>query len=139
MSEESKAVVQKVYDAINAGDMGALAAAVADDFVEHELQPGVPPNKDGVIQFFTGVASAFEGFRMDIEAMHAEGDRVSILCSAHGKHVGDFLGIPGTGKDVSVPVADFFRVRGDQVCEHWGVMDSGAMLMQMGILQPPGA
>jgi steroid delta-isomerase-like uncharacterized protein len=139
MSEENKAVVQKVYDAINAGDMNVLAAIVADDFVEHEIQPGVPPTKDGVIQFFTGVTSAFEGFNMDIEAMHAEGDRVSILCTARGKHVGDFLGIPGTGKDVSVPVADFFRVRGNQVCEHWGVMDSGAMLMQMGILHPPGA
>jgi predicted ester cyclase len=68
----------------------------------------------------------------------AEGDRVSVLATAHGKHVGEFFGIPGTGKDLSVPLADFFRVEGGKVNEHWGVMDSGALLMQMGVVQPPG-
>jgi steroid delta-isomerase-like uncharacterized protein len=139
MSEENKAAVRKMYDAINAGDISALAGTMTDDFVEHEEQPGVTPNKDGVVQFFTGIVAAIDGFRMDIDTIMAEGDRVSVLATAHGKHVGEIFGVPASGKDLRVPLADFFRVQGGKVNEHWGVMDSGAMLMQMGVLQPPGA
>jgi predicted SnoaL-like aldol condensation-catalyzing enzyme len=36
-------------------------------------------------------------------------------------------------------LADYFRLEGGKVKDHWGVMDSGAMLMQMGVVQMPGA
>jgi predicted ester cyclase len=48
------------------------------------------------------------------------------------------MGIPATGKDLNVPLADYFRIRGGKVAEHWGVMDSGTMLVQMGIVKLPG-
>lgn len=139
MSEENKAAVRKMYDAINAGNISALGDTMTDDFADHEEMPGMTPNKEGVIQFFNGIRAAFQGFRMDVDTILAEGDRVSVLATASGKHVGEFFGVPGTGKDVSVPLADFFRVEGGKVKEHWGVMDSGAMLMQMGVVPMPGA
>ena len=138
MSEENKAAVRRMYDAINGGNLDALRNSMTDDFVEHEQQPGLTPNKEGVIQFFTGVLAAFQGFRMDIDSVIAEGDRVSVLATASGKHVGEFMGVPATAKDISVPLADFFRVDGGKVVEHWGVMDSGAMMMQMGVVNMPG-
>jgi steroid delta-isomerase-like uncharacterized protein len=137
MSEENKATVRRMYDAINAGDIGAMADTMTDDFVEHEQLP-MTPNKEGVIQFFTDMLAAIEGFRMEVDAIMAEGDRVSVLATAQGKHVGEFFGVPASGNDLSVPLADFFRVQGGKVTEHWGVMDSGSLLTQMGVLQPPG-
>jgi steroid delta-isomerase-like uncharacterized protein len=138
MSEENKVAVRKLYDAINAGDISSLGDSMTDDFVEHEDQPGLAPNKEGVIQFFTGVIAAFEGFHMNIDVTLAEGDHVSVLATARGKHVGEFMGVPGTGKDISVPLADFFRIEGGKIKEHWGVMDSGSMMIQMGVVEMPG-
>ena len=134
MSEENKAVVLRVYDALSKGDLTALAATLADDVVEHEELPGLTPDKDGVIAFFKGCMAAFEGFRIDVEDVMAEGDKVTVRGFAKGKHVGEFMGVPASGNDLSVGLADYFRVEGGKVKEHWGVMDTGAMMMQMGAM-----
>jgi steroid delta-isomerase-like uncharacterized protein len=134
VSEENKAIVRRVYDALNKGDLAALADTLADDVVEHEELPGLTPDKEGVITFFKGCMAAFEGFRMDVEDIIAEGDKVTVRALARGKHVGEFMGVPASGNDLSVGVADYFRIEGGKVKEHWGVMDSGAMMMQMGAM-----
>lgn len=138
MSEENKAVVRNLYGALNAGDLSKFADGLADDVVEHEELPGLTPDKAGVVQFFRGAMAGVEGFRMNIEEIMAEGDRVSVRATVSGKHTGELMGIPATGKDLNVPLADYFRVRGGKVAEHWGVMDSGTMLIQMGIVKLPG-
>ena len=138
MSEENKAVIRSVYDALNAGDLTALGNVLADDVVEHEELPGLTPDKDGVIQFFQGCMAAFEGFRMNVEEIMAEGDKVSVRAVASGKHRGEFMGIPATGNELNVPLSDYFRVEGGKVKEHWGVMDTGALLMQLGVVEMPG-
>jgi steroid delta-isomerase-like uncharacterized protein len=138
LSEENKAAIRRMYEALNAGDLTAMASALADDMVEHEELPGLTPDKEGVIQFFRGAMAGVEGFRMNIEEIMAEGDRVSVRATVSGKHTGELMGIPATGKDLNVPLADYFRLQGGKVAEHWGVMDSGTMLMQMGIVKMPG-
>jgi len=134
VSEANKAVVLRVYDALSKGDLTALADTLADDVVEHEELPGLTPDKAGVIQFFKGCIAAFEGFRMDVEDVMSEGDKVAVRAVAKGKHVGEFMGVPASGNDLSVGVADYFRIEGGKVKEHWGVMDTGAMMMQMGAM-----
>ena len=138
MSEENKATVRRLYDSLNAGDLTALADTLADDVVEHEELPGLTPDKEGVIQFFKGCMEAIDGFRMNVEEIIAEGDRVSVRATASGKHTGEFMGIPASGAQLNVGLADYFRVEGGKVKEHWGVMDTGAMLMQMGVVKMPG-
>lgn len=106
--------------------------------MEHEELVGLSQDKDGVIEFFKGVMAAFEGFQMNIEEMMAEDDRVTARVIATGTHRAEFMGIPATGKQVNIPMADYFRVEDGKVKEHWGVMDSGAMLMQLGVIEMPG-
>jgi len=138
VSEANKASVRRLYDSLNAGDVTALADTLADDVVEHEELPGLTPDKAGVIQFFKGCMASIEGFRMNVEEIIAEGDRVSVRAKVTGKHTGEFMGIPATGAQLSVDLADYFRIEDGKVKEHWGVMDSGAMLMQMGVVKMPG-
>ena len=45
-----------------------------------------------------------------------------------GKHVGEFMGIPPSGKDIRVPVCDWTRVRNGKAVEHWGVSDTSALM-----------
>jgi steroid delta-isomerase-like uncharacterized protein len=134
MSEENKAAIRSLFDALNAGNLDGLADGLADDMIEHEELPGLTPNKDGVIMFFRGCLAAFEGFRINIDDMLAEGDKVTVRGLVTGKHVGEFMGVPASGNDMSVPLADYFRLEGGKVKEHWGVMDTGTMMMQMGAM-----
>jgi steroid delta-isomerase-like uncharacterized protein len=128
MSEENKALVRGFYDDINRGAVDAFMAKLADDFVEHEAFPGVPPTKHGVGMLFEQLRKAFSGFQMNVEAIASEGDMVIVRLTMTGTHVGAFMGIPPSGKQVRVPVCDWTRVRGGKAVEHWGVTDTSALM-----------
>lgn len=133
MSEENKAIVRGIYEAMNSGDLSGLAETISDSFVDHEELPGYPPTKEGTLQFFRALRDAFPDFRVNVEDMVAEDDKVIIRATMRGTHSGDFMGIAATGKQVQVPMADFLRLENGKVLEHWGVMDNGAMMQQLGV------
>ena len=132
MSEENKAMVRRLYEAVNSGDMSALEASIAESFVDHEEVPGFPPTKEGTIQFFGALREAFPDLRMSVEDVLAEGDKVSVRAMMSGTHEREFAGMPATGKKINVPLIDHLRLENGKVVEHWGVMDSGAMMQQLG-------
>jgi predicted ester cyclase len=54
-----------------------------------------------------------------------------------GTHDGEFMGMPATGKKVEVSGYDIVHFKDDKVVEHWGVIDTGALMEQLGAA--PGA
>lgn len=133
MSEPNKAIVRRLYEELNRGNFAAFDELIADSFVEHEVVPGVEPTKAGVRALFEDMRAAFEGFAMVPEDLLAEGDKVVARVVMRGTHRGEFMGIPASGRPLALPMADFFRIAGGQVVEHWGLSDSGAMLQQLGV------
>ena len=55
-----------------------------------------------------------------------------------GTQTGEFMGMPPTGKSISVGVIDIFRIAGGKIVEHWGQMDSMGMMQQLGAMPAPG-
>jgi predicted SnoaL-like aldol condensation-catalyzing enzyme len=127
-----------MYERINAHDVDGFSAYLADGFVEHEELPGIAPTKEGVKQFFTIWIAAFPDLRFATEDMLAGGDKVVARCRFTGTHKGEFMGIPPTGKSVTVQFIDILRFGGDGLAhEHWGVFDSLAMMQQLGAIPEP--
>ena len=130
-----------LYAALNAGDMNGFGAMLADDFLEHEETPGIPPTKDGVLEFFEMYRAAFPDLRMDPEDVLASGDKVVARVRATGTNTGEFMGMPPSGKNVDVELIDIIRFGDDGLAhEHWGVFDALAMMQQLGVIPegPPG-
>ena len=48
----NKAIAQRLYDTLNAGRFDQFDEIVAENFIEHEVVPGVAPGRDGVRQLF---------------------------------------------------------------------------------------
>jgi steroid delta-isomerase-like uncharacterized protein len=138
MSEENKGLAREFYDGINRRDMSIFNSHVADDFVDHEEIPGIPNTKEGVRAFFDMMHGAFSGFRMNVDDMIAEGDKVVVRGTMQGTHTGVFMGIPATNRPVNVPLMDIIRLKDGKAVEHWGVTDMGTMMIQMGVVPPPG-
>ena len=128
MSEANKMLVRGFYEDISRGNVDAFLAKLTDDFVEHDAFPGVPPTKQGVGMLFEQLRKAFSGFRMDVDAIAAEGDMVIVRATMRGTHVGEFMGVPPSGKEVRVPLCDWTRVRGGKAVEHWGVADMSSLM-----------
>jgi steroid delta-isomerase-like uncharacterized protein len=124
-----------LYAALNAGDMDGFGAMLADDFLEHEETPGIPPTKDGVLEFFEMYRAAFPDLRMDPEDVLASGDKVVARVRATGTNTGEFMGMPPSGKNVDVELIDIIRFGDDGLArEHWGVADQMRMLQQLGAI-----
>lgn len=69
--------------------------------------------------------------------MVAEGDKVVTRKTFHGSHQGEFIGIPPTGKQVSIGLIDIVRIAGGQVVEHWSIGDNLGMMQQLGVISSP--
>jgi steroid delta-isomerase-like uncharacterized protein len=127
------ATIRRFYKLINAGDIERFGELLADDFVEHEETPGLAPTKEGALDFFRMSRAAFPDVRMDAEDVFTSGDKVSARVRLTGTHQGPFMGMPATGKRVDIQLIDIMRMGDDGLAhEHWGVMDTLAMMQQLG-------
>ena len=137
MTQDTKSTVLRIYsEVINGRKLDALDELTTPDVIEHEETPGLAPGREGVKQFFAMLATAFPDFRMNVEDVIVEGDKGVGRSTLTGTHQGDFMGIPATNRSINLTVIDIFRVDNGRVAEHWGAMDSGAMMEQLGVAPP---
>ena len=61
----------------------------------------------------------------------AEADRVVSQVVSRGRHSGAFMGIPPTGKDVSLQAIRIDRFAGGKIAEHWSVADLAGVMQQI--------
>jgi predicted ester cyclase len=73
---------------------------------------------------------------IDGTAEQIERLRLAARSTMRGTHEGDFMGIAASGKKVEVSNFDFVRFENDQAAEHWGAIDSDAMMEQLGVAPP---
>jgi steroid delta-isomerase-like uncharacterized protein len=81
--------------------------------------------------------AAFPDMHFTVRQQIAEGDKVLTHKTFHGTHRGPFMGIPATGKEVSIDVMDIFTVTDGRMREHWTVSDMLGMLQQLGVAPGP--
>ena len=127
------ATARRMYELISAGDIDGFSENLADDFVEHEVTPGLAPTKAGVKDFFRMQRAAFPDMRMVADDVIASGNKVVARVRYTGTNQGAFMGMPATGKRVDVQLMDMFLFGDDgRVHEYWGVMDALALMQQIG-------
>ena len=102
-------VLDGIYEAVNTGDLTLLDKLVAPDYVEHsEGFHGVEPLKQQIHTF----RAAFPDLRVTIEDLIIDGDRFASRTTVTGTHTGDLMGMPATGKQISVQAVDIGRIEG---------------------------
>ena len=140
MSEDNKAIARRFYsELVNQGDLSLADKLVVEDFVDHNPPgPDIPPGREGLKQVFSTFRSAFPDMRMTIEDQVAEGDKVVSRATASGTHLGDFMGIPATGKSFSMGIIDILRFEDGKIAERWGEADFMGLMQQLGVVPTPG-
>jgi len=130
--------MRSAYERINAGDIAGFGDLLADEFVEHDFdpqrgQPGLPPTKNGTLEFFRVLLTAFPDMHMAVEDLVASDDKTVARVRATATHQGAFMGVPPTGNQVDVQLIDIMRFDdAGLVSEHWGVADMLSLMQQIG-------
>ena len=132
MSAENKAFVRRFVAFINKDVLVPIDEFFATSYVYHN--PSMPEVKDlgGVKQFNAVAYSAFPDIQFTIEDMVAEGDKVVYRYSARATHKGDFMGVAGTGKQVTVEGVVISRIVGGKFQGDWENMDMLGLMQQLG-------
>lgn len=138
MSEENKALARRYNEEVwNNRNLDVIDELMADDMVDHALPPQIPPGPDGAKAFVGMYVSAFPDVKITIDDLVAEGDKVVTRWTATGRHEGELMGIPATGKQVTVTGIDITRYSGGKIVEHWGEFDQMGMMQQLGVVPAP--
>jgi len=134
MSEQNKNLIRRAVDEIwNRRNFAILGELVSSDFVVHVTGEEIH-GREGVKQFYTMLHRAFPDIHFTIEDQIAEGDKVVTHWSAQGTHLGEFNGIPATGKQFKVTGIDIDRIVDGKSVERWTNMDELGLLQQLGIV-----
>jgi steroid delta-isomerase-like uncharacterized protein len=132
---DNAATMQRAYDLLNKGDVDGFGGLLADGFVEHDTMPGLTPTKEGVLEMFRGYLASFPDFHMEVDDILPSGDKAVARATVTGTQDGEFMGLPPSGRSVSVQLIDIMRFDdAGLVCEHWGVADMLSLLQQIGAI-----
>jgi steroid delta-isomerase-like uncharacterized protein len=134
------ASMRRFFELVNGGDIDGFVDLFAEDFVDHEVAPGMPPTRDGTMQLFKMMQAAFPDMNWDAQDILVDGDKAVARVRFTGTNDGDFMGMPATGRGVNVDVIDIVRFGEDgRAVEHWGVFDQMGMMQQLGAIPGPPA
>ncbi|MEU5632007.1 ester cyclase [Streptomyces rishiriensis] len=117
------------------GELPPLDGLIAEEYHDHD--PANPQDTMGMDAMRREVEAWRGGFDYDfvVEDQIAEGDRVCNRWTWRGVHKGDFMGIPATGRDVTMTGTTVFRCRQDgKIVEGWWQYDRLGLMDQLGAL-----
>ena len=137
--KKNKAIARRYIEELwNKKNLDEIDKLVSDDFVNHSSPPGMPPDREGLRQFIASSGATFPDGHYTIEDMIAENDKVMIRGSFKGTHRGEFMGIPGTGKEITMSWINVLRITDGKAVERWMKYDEILMMSQFGFrLVPP--
>lgn len=134
--EDNKAILRHALDEIwNKGNLEAADELTSPEFVAQTNTLGLAANTD-LVQMKRSVAmyrSGFPDLRITLDDMIAESDMVAVRFTATGTHLGQMLGIPPTGKRVSVVNITLYHMRDGRIVDQQGLTDTLGLLQQLGM------
>ena len=126
--DDNKEAVRSFYaEAINGRDTYACERWLSKGFVHNGVKRGREGQRDVVAYFL----AAFDPLQHEILLLLAEGDLVAAHQRWSGRQVGEFLGCPASGRQITFTSTAILRVAGGEISEAWDEMDSGAIRAQL--------
>lgn len=133
-ADTNKEIVRRLGVEPWEGKLGVIDELVAPDYVGHDPAQPEMHGPEGIKEFITGYLAGFPDGRITIDGQLAEGDMVATRWTGRGTHQGELMGIPPTGKQVTVSGITISRVKNGKVVEEWSNWDTLGMLQQLGVV-----
>jgi predicted ester cyclase len=133
---DPRSIVGRWFQRIDRGGVPDVDQYIAGGYRDHNPPPvpGLADGIKGVRQAIPVALRAFGEFHHDIAASIAEGDKVATRVTGFGTHTGEFIGIPATGKQVTMSGISIHRVKDGKLAEHWAQVDGLSLLQQLGAI-----
>jgi predicted SnoaL-like aldol condensation-catalyzing enzyme len=112
-SNQNKAIMKKLVDIFNSGDLSDLDLIFSPDYIDHQRPPGMDINGPSEFkQIVMNIRQSVQKLKVTIEDLIAEDDKV---VGRLQWHITDLA-----GKTINRETIDILRFVNGQMVEHWG-------------------
>lgn len=136
--EQNKEVVVQFFKSFDNRQIEQAFQFMAPNFVAHMMGSPEPLNASEFKEFGKSFYVAFDNGEHVFDEIVAENDRVVTAGTFTATHLGEFQGLPPTGKTITIEVAHVDVVRDGLIVEHWGMGNAFGLMQQLGIVSLPG-
>jgi len=125
------ALIRSTLDSFNAGDFETCAARLSPDFVMNLAGLPPMPGPDVWRQGAEIIKRGFPDLHMRIDDVVAAGDEVAVRLTIRGTHLGEYLGLPATGRVIEYVSHEFYRITDGLIAAEWVCSDTATMQGQL--------
>ncbi len=133
---EAEAIANQYFDAFNSGDLDALDALLAPDYI-HRGALGPDQDRELHKQRVQITRTGFPDAVYTIEDIIVDGDLVVIRHVMNGTNDGEYAGQAPTGITVEVTGIHIHRIECGLIAETWNEGDGLGLYQQLGLLPEP--
>jgi predicted ester cyclase len=123
LDENKKLYLRLADEVLTKKNLALVDELIAPDFREHV---GGEVRRVGVEGFKAARLrrnAAFPDWKVTIDDIIAEGDKVVARATGQGTHLGEYMGIPPTGRRIKVSWIAIYRIADGKLAEHWQQID----------------
>ena len=131
---ENKALVRRYYDEVLTARNRRVLGQLLESSVVSRGAGSAGVGADADAAAVDATFAAFSDLVVTVHDQVAEDDEVVTRWSATGTHDGDFVGVPASGRLITVTGIHIHRVRHGRLVEHWEELNMLGVLRQLGVL-----
>ncbi len=127
-TEKNRQIIQAYFEELNSGrpkNQEMMDRYISDADMELKQH----------IQVFE---ASFPGYKLEPKEFIAEEDKVSVSFTFIGVHKGEFHGVPASNKEVSIPGFISYHLQDGKIVSHDMVVDTMALMQQIGAFAQQG-
>ena len=125
-TEDNKALIRRYLDALGGNDK---PPELVNQYVAE--------SDEDLRQHIAMAEAGFPRYELPPDDIIAEGDKVVVRATMRATHLGEFFGVPATGKEVTMPLIIIYRIADGRIVEHWIQMDVFGLMQQLGAIPMP--
>ena len=128
--QQNEAALMRAVDAWNSGDVDSYMELYAENIKLHAGTYDFP-HKQAVERMYRGFHAATSDLRLDIHETFGEGERLAVRYTVTGTQTGELMGVPPTGREISMTGITIMHFEHGRVVERWDSDDSAEVLSRL--------
>ena len=132
LTDTQRHAIDTLYEAFNIGNPDLLDEVLAEDWRDTPMSPGQQPGRDGMKPMVKAFLAAITDLRFTPQEVVGSKDKAAVRLVLSGRHVGEWMGVPATGRTFEIAMHEMHHFDGDRITHTWHVEDWSGWREQVG-------
>ena len=135
--EDPKSIVLEFYKSFDNRDIERAFSFLDENFIAYMVGMPEAMDRSQFQQFGMEFYSAFDEGQHRFDEIIVADNKIITCGKFKAKQLGEFQGLPPTGRQIEIAVMHIDRVENGRIIEHWGQGDALGLMQQLGIVFVP--